>query len=301
MVWFDENHESLILDLNQNSFAQNLASFSESEESITIKLICQDKLIANLLLNAISPFAFKFQNINLRFGWLPEKDHDLTDVIDDECIFIGYQNYASSFEKVFKSNSCKISKSANDKSLHIAYQRHFGDHANPKSISLGELNEKIYHVDPLLRSVDGIFFYLDAIRRDESHVSDSFVSGIKIEQACQISRFAGMSLTNKMIYFNLGSNKIDKDNSEVVSLLLWYYLEGASNRNIETIDHKNNHTYMVNNPLFEQPVKFVRTNITGRWWYQHPENKYFVPCTEEDYISISEGKIPDSFLLEDAG
>ncbi len=297
MVWYDENPDLINSPKIQENLSFKLEEFNPDNDNPRINIICQDKFIAKQLISTFNSFLDKFYAVDIRLGWFLDESHNLTEVFDDESIFIGYNNYSQSFEKIFESNTCKISKHAKDNSLHVAYQRHFSHHKNPRSISLGELKEKLHHVDPMLRAVDGIFYYLDAIRRQESMTKDSFVSGLSIDEACKIARFAGMSQSNKLIYFNLGSQRINQDNSEVVAMLIWYYLEGSINRNIESLDHKNNHTYMVSNPFFQKPVKFVKTNITGRWWYQHPEDKYFVPCTEEDYISISEGSIPDNFLI----
>ena len=296
MIWLDENPH-LINIHTESTLSTKFFAFDPILETQRLNIICQNKIIASSLINAFEMFHDKFQDLNLRIGWFKDEDHNLTEVFEDETIFIGHKAYCSSFENVFGPNSCKITKTSRDKNIHAAFQRHFNENTNPRSLSLGEIRTNIQHVDPLLRAADGIFYYLDAIQKRESSIKESFVSGLNIDEACQIARFAGMSLTNKLIYFNIGEDHLTESSAEILSLLIWYYLEGSINKNIERIDHVNNYTFMVNNPYFDLPIKFVKTNITGRWWYQHPEDKYYVPCTEEDYIAASEGSIPDSFTL----
>ena len=297
MIWIDENPDLLDLEKFEQSLIKNCLKYNQNTSDTKINIICQNKTIGHKLAKTLDQLNFSHSNIGLRLGWFKDDTHNLTEVFEDETLFIGHDNYCRSFEKVFDNNTCKISKSARDNNLHIGFQRHFSNHANPRSISLGELTSKLNYVDPMLRNIDGIFFFLDAIRKQESYISESFVSGMNIEQACRIARFAGMSQSNKLMYFNIGEKALNPDSSETTALLIWYYLEGAANRHIESLEHKNNHTYMVNHPYFEEPIKFIRTNITGRWWFQHPDNQYFVPCTEEDYKTVSEGRIPDNFLL----
>ncbi|MBT8188815.1 MAG: hypothetical protein HKN67_04695 [Saprospiraceae bacterium] len=297
MEWFDENPDLIFSGETTKNFTGRLKHFDSVSELPRINLLCEDKLIAIKLINTLAWFENGLTGLNLRFGWLNEDSHEITDVFDDETIFVGKSAYCNSFEKIFGSNTCKISRKARDKNIHIAYQRHFGYHGNPRSLSLGDIRKRMNYVDPLLRNVDGIFFFLDAIRKQDSNVENAFVSGMNIDEACIVARYAGMSQSNKLIYFNIGEGSITDESSQVTALLIWYYLEGSGNKNIEAIEHKNNHTYMVNNPYFENPVKFIKTNITGRWWYQHPEDNFFIPCTEDDYIAISEGRIPDNFVL----
>jgi len=218
--------------------------------------------------------------------------------MERESIFIGDQQYCKSFENLFNKKACIISNRAEENKTFIGYQRHLNTHNNPHSIGLGEIKSDLSKAEALLRRAEGIFFNLDSIRRQESFVSESSVTGLNLHEACSLIRSAGMAMNNKLMLFNYGSEQLNKDRSEVISLLIWYYLEGLISQNIEKIEHNNNKLYMVSNPYFDKPVKFIQGNITGRWWYQHPETLYYVPCTEDDYLEMSKGRITNDFLLD---
>ena len=109
-------------------------------------------------------------------------------------------------------------------------------------------------------------------------------------------RLAGLSPRLSLICINVVDNDINKASADAVALLSWYFLEGQINKEIETMKQKENDIFLVSSEQFQEPIKFVVGHKTGRWWYQHPSTKEYVPCSDKDYQAIAIGSLPDSLV-----
>lgn len=277
-----------------------ISNFDQTLDLTIFNIICQNEAVKDRMLQIFSKLHDKFDNLQIRLGWLDAEGQDSLEDLDHGSIFIGDKTTCYGFKNLFKKQVCIVSNFTDyEHALCLGYQRHLGINVNPQSLSLGEIRYNMTKAEAIMRRSSAIIFDLSAIRKQESFIDESFVTGLDIFESCALLKSAGMAKNKKLMVFNFGEELLNNNSAEIVSLLIWYYLEGAMDQNMEKIEHNNNKLYMVHNPYFEKPLKFIQGNITGRWWYQNPETLYYVACTEEDYLEISKGRIPDEFLVTD--
>lgn len=189
----------------------------------------------------------------------------------------------------------------NENATNIGYQRHLlarDDYYNIDSLdhlSLGSIKKEIAIVEPLLRECSKIQIHIDCIKRADSQSVDSEVCGLSLEEACQLSRYAGISSELDFLHFP----DINKDqNSQVfecLALMSWYYTEGFMHKNFESATDYDNTCYIIENESIASPIKFYNNVDSGRWWVQMEENK-IVPCLFQDYLDCKKGNVPDKLL-----
>jgi len=198
------------------------------------------------------------------------------------------------FKKI-DTQSLFISKHAISDRNNIGYQRHVCPIPTKPSVSLGEYKHSTDLADALIRKAQSIFFNLDVIRVQDSFSSQSNITGLNIYEACSISRSAGLSSGLQLFSINIGEGELTSGTEELVSLMFWYFLEGSMDQHIDDIP-ENNITYLVESDLSEEAVEFIKSKITGRWSFKHPEDGKLYPCTENDYNELIQGSIPDIIL-----
>ncbi len=255
--------------------------------------------LAKTLLESFAMLENAFQGLNVNFGWIDseKKDSCLNTIIPDgKTIVIGEDKYINRWLLVPGVKTIHLSSIGRNNDQHIGFQRHFKRHNNPYSISLGELRVDISDAETIIRSAERLHFHIDVLRKEDSHSEHSHVSGLDIYQSCRLMRLAGLSKRLSLMCINTVDEQISSLTAESIAMLIWYYLEGQINKEIENMKQKENDIFLVNSDLYEEPVKFVVGNKTGRWWYQHPSTKEYVPCSEKDYQAISTGNLPDALV-----
>jgi hypothetical protein len=216
--------------------------------------------------------------------------------IQEPVIFFGNSAQENSFRKIFESRSAFISNKCEGMQKTIGYQRHLSNDIHHQSVSLGEFRSDFGRAESYLRAAQAIFFNLNSIRRQESYYKDSFITGLDIYEACQIIRFCGMATDHSFMFINIADSKAEKASWDCVATLIWYYIEGKNQIEIDNPEHAENHVYMVENELFAEPICFIKTYKTKRWWFVHPESNEKIPCSENDYQSLRAGSIPELML-----
>ena len=102
---------------------------------------------------------------------------------------------------------------------------------------LGDVKKNLHNVEPLLRNSDFLSFDMSSIR--SSFVSNlySTPNGFDGEEACRIARYVGIS--DKITCFGIFEYNqfLDKLNqgSQLISQMIWYFLEGYKSRKHELI------------------------------------------------------------------
>lgn len=197
----------------------------------------------------------------------------------------------------------------------LGYQSYFTD---PKTIELmqklyfdayrlGEIKENMELAEPALRNADIVSFDLSAIRSADFLAHNQVTpNGFNGEDACKISRYAGLS--DKLSVFGLFELNPDLDfrnqSTILAAEMIWYFLNGYFNRiNDYPIVDKSKYTrYSV--PIKEDryEIVFYKSNKSDRWWMEvpypsKPTNKYerhfMVPCSYKDYQVACNNEIPD--------
>ncbi len=261
-------------------------------------IIFTDKKIAGKVLSALDKLKFDFPTLNLRFGWINNegKDDSIKTAPKGDILIVGQDKHIVKHLKAPNVKLLHISSQCRGLSTHLAYQRHFTSSVSVDSISLGEMREDLSDSETLMRTAGIIHFHMDAIRYEDSRSDHSPIAGLDIYRTCKLMRLSGLSKRLQLMAINTGNGAINERTADTISTMIWYYLEGQINKEIETMKQKENDIFLVSSKLFEEPIKFVVGHTTGRWWYQHPSTKEYLPCSDKDYKAISMGNLPEAIV-----
>jgi arginase family enzyme len=193
----------------------------------------------------------------------------------------------------------------------IGYQTYFNsqdeidlmDNLYFEAYRLGEVSNNITIVEPVMRDAHIVSLDLKSIKASEVSSKQSHSpNGLNGKDVCAISRYAGIS--NKVSSFGIYEYK--PSNNDVTAMLIaqmiWYFIEGVNCR-VKDEDFKDDSNYQKFNVLIDnEELVFFKSVKTGRWWIEIPflpdvNNKLkkhtLLPCTHEDYMEASHGKIPE--------
>jgi arginase family enzyme len=193
----------------------------------------------------------------------------------------------------------------------IGYQTYFNsqdeidlmDKLYFEAYRLGEVTNNITIVEPVMRDAHIVSLDLKSIKASEVSSKQSHSpNGLNGKDVCAISRYAGIS--NKVSSFGIYEYK--PSNNDVTAMLIaqiiWYFIEGVNCR-VKDDDFKDDTNYQKFNVLIDnEELVFFKSVKTGRWWIEIPflpdvNNKLkkhtLLPCTHEDYMEASHGKIPE--------
>ncbi|MCD2260225.1 formimidoylglutamase [Psychroserpens luteolus] len=169
---------------------------------------------------------------------------------------------------------------------------------------LGDVTHNINMVEPVMRDAHIVTMDLKSVRAAEVGAKQKFSpNGFNGKEICAIARYAGIS--NKVSSFGIyeykPSNELEAT-PMLMSQMIWYFIEGVNCRiNDDDFDNEANHQ-KYNVLIEDEELIFYKSIKTGRWWIEIPflpnvNNKLkkhtLLPCTHEDYIEASHGKIPE--------
>ncbi len=295
--WLHNNKHLLTEALSESPIIRRFSTDCEEKGEDSYDIIATNQLNANQLLNSFSILEDAFQNLQIRFGWIDKEGMDINLGINPErSIIVGQDIEIKGFMKIPVVKTLNMSNTARNNSLYLGYQRHMARHNNPYSVSLGEMKEDLSESETMVRSAECLHFCLDVMKKEDSGNCNSHSVGLDIYTCCSLFRLAGMSKALKLFCINTNNDQINEKSADAITLMIWYFLEGLINKNIETMKQKENDIFLVSSELYDEPIKFVVGHKTGRWWYQHPSTKEYVPCSDKDYKAISVGNLPDSIV-----
>ncbi len=205
---------------------------------------------------------------------------------------------------------------------HLGYQRYFVNKKvldtfiklNFEMKSIGQMRDNLQEIEPLLRGADMLSFDLSAIKHSDLPLKNTVQPfGLSGEEACQLSWYAGTNekLTSVGLY-GLSEENCDSDLAmQVVSTMLWYFIEGFAHRKVEYSFKSNFHIkYIVplidsNKNLPTHELIFYKSKQTDKWWMEIPTSSdksnilgrnAIVPCSYSDYETANKGVVPDRWL-----
>jgi formiminoglutamase len=137
-------------------------------------------------------------------------------------------------------------------------------------------------------------------------VAGATPSGFFSEEACQLCRYAGMSdkLTSFGIYGFDAALDLDRQSAQVVSQMIWYFMEGVFSRKQDyPVSNKGLTEYIVEFRKLHYQLTFWKSIKSGRWWMQVPaatqkkhDRHKLVPCSYQDYQSACREELPERLL-----
>ena len=190
----------------------------------------------------------------------------------------------------------------------MAYQRHLSDPSsitrhtaiNVNALRLGQLKSNHIAMEPYIRDCSSLSFSLNAMKKAEAPIKrGSNPSGLKSEEACQISRYAGLNehMSSFMIYDFDSDAVACSQTATLIGQMIWYFLDGFSNRMQDCPSNQQHLTeYIVSSSVIDHPLKFFKSQISGRWWMANPSDpdnfNALLPCTYEEYLAACRDEIP---------
>ena len=196
----------------------------------------------------------------------------------------------------------------------IGYQTYFVNQDSLKVMSklyfdvhrLGEFSDDMALAEPIVRNANMISFDIGAIRSSDAGANaNASPNGFYGEQACRISRYAGMSDKLSSIGFYEFNPAFDQNGQTAMLLaqMVWYFMDGFYNRKKDfPLSPKSQ--YLIYRASLNDgtgEMLFVKSKKSDRWWMQVPyptgvsknERFHLVPCRYEDYTLAVTGEMSD--------
>ena len=199
----------------------------------------------------------------------------------------------------------------------IGYQSYYVDTENIELMKqllfdayrLGSIKQNIEQTEPLIRNANLLSIDTAAIRAaDAPGVKNASPNGFNGEEACRMTRYAGLSYKLSSIgFFEYNPHyDINARTANLIAEMIWYFIEGFSNRqdDIPTMESEDFRRYNVQIGEGQENVVFLCHKITGKWWMdmsflqnddQRYERHHFIPCSKEDYDQAMRNELPDKW------
>ena len=200
----------------------------------------------------------------------------------------------------------------------LGYQTYFGapkivglmDKLFFDKVRLGEVRNNIRVTEPILRNSDILSFDVASIQAaDMAGCNRSTPNGLLPDEACQITRYAGLS--EKISCFGVFeyNPRLDENGKSamLVAQMIWYFMEGFVNRKNETPKPNDDNYLRYRVPVTgsDEDVVFYKSLRTDRWWMlvPYPDSKSgryrrlnMVPCSYQDYMIAGQDELPELWV-----
>ena len=162
---------------------------------------------------------------------------------------------------------------------------------------LGVVKEKMEEMEPVLRNTNLLSIDLSAIKYSDSPANKLTPNGLSGEDACTLTRYAGMSpLLSSIGFYNYNPNEdVDELSARQISQMLWYFLEGKNRVRSEAMMSERHNFNQFHTAFTDLDTVFLQSKKTGRWWMQLPDKK-MIPCSYNDYVNASNNETPERWL-----
>jgi len=162
---------------------------------------------------------------------------------------------------------------------------------------VGIVKEDIEEMEPVIRNTHLLSFDITAIKNSDAPASINCPNGLTGEEACMLTRYAGMS--NHLNSFGIYGYNPHADKNELtakqIAQMLWYFIDGKSRSKHESSLEERNNFNEYHTAFAEVDTVFLQSKRTQRWWMQLPDKK-FISCSYNDYVNASRDVIPERWL-----
>ncbi len=176
---------------------------------------------------------------------------------------------------------------------------------------LGLVRKNIEEVEPIVRNADLLSFDMSSIRQsDAPGNANASPNGFYGEEACQITRYAGLSDKVSSIGFYELNPAFDngEQSAHLVAQMIWYFMEGFYSRKNDFPDRKRKDSgsyvkYVVSMEEFKNEIIFYKSKVSDRWWMEVPcqglqskyERQFLVPCSYKEYQDACNEQLPEKW------
>jgi formiminoglutamase len=188
---------------------------------------------------------------------------------------------------------------------HIGFQSYF---VNPRMLEtidklrfdcyrVGTAKEQIEEMEPVIRNSDMLSFDIAAIKNSDAPANKFSPNGFTGEEACSLSRYAGLStqLSSMGIYGYSPKDDVKDITALQIAQMIWYFIDGKNKSKQETILSERQLFNEYHTAFQEVDTIFLQSKKTGRWWMELP-NKKLIACSYNDYLFASRNEIPERWL-----
>lgn len=199
----------------------------------------------------------------------------------------------------------------------IGYQSYYVDNENIELMKqllfdayrLGSIKQNVELAEPLIRNTNILSFDIGSVRAsDAPGVKNASPNGFNGEEACRMTRYAGLSYRLSSIgFFEYNPHyDINSRTANLIAEMIWYFIEGFSNRqdDVPTLDSTDFKRYNVQIAEGDGNIVFLCHKISGKWWIDMTfksdddakfERHHFIPCSREDYDQAMRNELPDKW------
>lgn len=188
---------------------------------------------------------------------------------------------------------------------HIGFQSYF---VHPKMLEtmdklrfdcyrVGIVKEQLDEMEPVIRNSDMLSFDIAAIKNSDAPASACSPNGLTGEEACTLTRYAGMSsaISSIGIYGYDASKDLKGLTALQIAQMLWYFIDGRNRSKKESSLNDKQNFNEFHTAFAEIDTVFIQSKKTGRWWMQLPDKK-MIACSYKDYIIASNNEVPERWL-----
>ncbi len=162
---------------------------------------------------------------------------------------------------------------------------------------VGLVKEHIDELEPVIRNSQMVSFDMSALQYASALSSYLSPNGLNGEEACTLTRFAGMSpnLSSLGIYGYAVESDVQQLTAKQIAQMVWYFVDGRSKGKAEAGLNEKDSFFEYHTVFAEVDTIFLQSKKTGRWWMQLPDKNY-IACSYQDYIQASSNEIPERWL-----
>jgi formiminoglutamase len=174
-----------------------------------------------------------------------------------------------------------------------------------EAFRLGQVREDISMTEPIFRDARLVSFNMSAVRQSDSP-GTIFPSpnGFMAEEACQMTRYAGLSDHVSCLGIFDANPEFDRQGqtANLAAQMIWYFIEGYTQRKAEqpVAGNPDFKIFIVRHQDVEHEMKFYKSLVTGRWWLDIPNlasgDNIAVSCSQSDYDQACRHEIPDLWM-----
>ena len=188
---------------------------------------------------------------------------------------------------------------------HIGFQSYF---VHPRMLEtmdklrfdcyrVGMARENMEEMEPVIRNTDLLSFDVSAIKSADAPANTCSPNGFTGEEACTLTRFAGMSATLSSfgLYGYDPATDLNDLTAKQAAQMIWYFIDGKSRSKQEAVPEEKHQFNEFHTAFTDMDTTFLQSKKTGRWWMQLP-NRKLIACSYKDYIDASNNEIPERWL-----